>query len=95
MFKVAVIEDDIPTSQQLTAWIQGARPGIQVDNWFSRDDAEAAIARENYDVVVLDIELGRERNAGIAIINAINKRHARARRCWWCRPCQRPYTAAS
>jgi len=73
MFKVAVIEDDIPTSQQLTAWIQGARPGIQVDNWFTRDDAEAAIARETYDVVVLDIELGRERNAGIAIINAINK----------------------
>ena len=73
MFKVAVIEDDIPTSQQLTAWIQGARPGIQVDNWFTRDDAEAAIAREIYDVVVLDIELGRERNAGIAIINAINK----------------------
>ena len=73
MFKVAVIEDDIPTSQQLTAWIQGARTGIQVDNWFTRDDAEAAIARETYDVVVLDIELGRERNAGIAIINAINK----------------------
>lgn len=73
MFKVAVIEDDIPTSQQLTAWIQGARPGIQVDNWFTRDDAESAIARETYDVVVLDIELGRERNAGIAIINAINK----------------------
>ncbi|MES2947273.1 MAG: response regulator [Pseudomonadota bacterium] len=73
MFKVAVIEDDIPTSQQLTAWIQGARAGIQVDNWFTRDDAEAAIARETYDVVVLDIELGRERNAGIAIINAINK----------------------
>lgn len=73
MFKVAVIEDDTPTSQQLTAWIQGARPGIQVDNWFTRDDAEAAIARETYDVVVLDIELGRERNAGIAIINAINK----------------------
>ena len=72
MFKVAVIEDDIPTSQQLTTWIQGARPGIQVDNWFTRDDAESAIARETYDVVVLDIELGRERNAGIAIINAIN-----------------------
>ncbi len=73
MFKVAVIEDDIPTSQQLTAWIHSARAGIQVDNWLTRDDAEAAIARETYDVVVLDIELGRERNAGIAIINAINK----------------------
>ena len=29
--------------------------------------------REQYDVVVLDIELGRERHAGVALINAINK----------------------
>jgi DNA-binding response OmpR family regulator len=76
MAKVAVIEDDLPTSNQLRAWIESARPGIVVDQWFSRDDAEAAIARERYDLVVLDIELGRERHAGVAIINAINKRHA-------------------
>jgi DNA-binding response OmpR family regulator len=76
MAKVAVIEDDLPTSNQLRAWIESARPGIEVDQWFSRDDAEAAIARQRYDLVVLDIELGRERHAGVAIINAINKRHA-------------------
>ncbi|MYM32717.1 response regulator [Duganella sp. CY15W] len=75
MAKVAVIEDDLPTSNQLRTWIESARPGIVVDQWFSRDDAEAAIARERYDLVVLDIELGRERHAGVAIINAINKRH--------------------
>ena len=75
MAKVAVIEDDLPTSNQLRAWIESARPGVVVDQWFSRDDAEAAIARERYDLVVLDIELGRERHAGVAIINAINKRH--------------------
>ena len=47
-----------------------------VPGWRSahvRDDAEAAIAREAYDLVTLDIELGRERHAGVAIINAINK----------------------
>lgn len=76
MVKVAVIEDDQPTSQQLCGWIAAARPGIQVDTWFTRDEAEAALERERYDLVVLDIELGRERNAGVAIINAINKRHA-------------------
>ncbi|HMW54885.1 MAG TPA: response regulator [Accumulibacter sp.] len=73
MFKVAVIEDDLPTSNQLKEWILSARPGITVAQWFTRDDAEAAIAREPYDLVVLDIELGRERHAGVAIINAINK----------------------
>ena len=73
MNKVAVIEDDLPTSNQLVGWIQAARPGLQIDQWFTRDDAETALAREHYDVVVLDIELGRERHAGVALINAINK----------------------
>ncbi|MEP6773853.1 MAG: response regulator, partial [Polaromonas sp.] len=73
MTKIAVIEDDLPMSNQLKGWIESARPGIQVDQWFNRDDAEAAVAREEYDAVVLDIELGRERHAGVAIINAINK----------------------
>jgi DNA-binding response OmpR family regulator len=73
--KVAVIEDDIPTSNQLRGWIESAKPGIRVDQWHTRDDAEAALAREDYDLVVLDIELGRERHAGVAIINAINKSH--------------------
>jgi DNA-binding response OmpR family regulator len=72
--KVAVIEDDAPTSNQLKGWIEAARPGIRVDQWFNRDDAEAAIGREVYDLIVLDIELGRERHAGVAVINAINKR---------------------
>lgn len=76
MTKIAVIEDDLPMSNQLKGWIESARPGIQVDQWFNRDDAEAAVAREGYDAVVLDIELGRERHAGVAIINAINKQRA-------------------
>ncbi len=76
MTKIAVIEDDLPMSNQLKGWIESAKAGIQVDQWFNRDDAEAAIAREDYDAVVLDIELGRERHAGVAIINAINKQRA-------------------
>jgi DNA-binding response OmpR family regulator len=73
---VAVIEDDLPTSNQLAGWIRASRPGIDVHQWFGRDEAEAALAREHYDVVVLDIELGRERHAGVAVINAINKQRA-------------------
>jgi two-component system, OmpR family, response regulator ChvI len=71
--KIALIEDDQPTSAQLAAWIRTARPDIQIDAWFNRDDAEAALSRERYDVVLLDIELGHERNAGVALINTINK----------------------
>jgi DNA-binding response OmpR family regulator len=73
MATIALIEDDPPTSNQLRGWIEAARPGITVHQWFNRDDAEAALARERYDAVVLDIELGRERHAGVALINAINK----------------------
>jgi two-component system, OmpR family, response regulator ChvI len=71
--KIALIEDDQPTSAQLAAWIRTVRPDIQIDMWFNRDDAEAALQRERYDVVLLDIELGHERNAGVALINTINK----------------------
>ncbi len=70
---VAIVEDDVPTSNQLRQWMLAARPDTVVDQWFSRDEAEAAVASKPYDLVTLDIELGRERNAGVAIINAINK----------------------
>lgn len=75
MDKVAVIEDDRPTSNQLAGWIKAARPELQIDQWFDRDSAEAALARERYAMVVLDIELGHERHAGVAVINTINKLH--------------------
>lgn len=74
MVRVAVIEDDVPTSNQITGWLESARSGIQVDQWYTRDEATSAVDRETYDLVVLDIELGRERHAGVAVINAINQR---------------------
>jgi two-component system, OmpR family, response regulator ChvI len=73
MPRIAVIEDDPTTSAQLAGWIRAARPELTVDQWFDRDAAESALLRERYDLVVLDIELGRERNAGVALINEINK----------------------
>jgi DNA-binding response OmpR family regulator len=71
---VAVIEDDPPTSNQLRGWIEAARPGVRVEQWFNRDEAEAALGRRGTTtLVVLDIELGHERHAGVALINAINR----------------------
>ncbi|XHS78261.1 response regulator [Burkholderiaceae bacterium UC74_6] len=74
--RIAIIEDDRPTSDQLAGWIRAARPELVIDQWFDRDSAEAALAAQAYELVLLDIELGRERHAGVALINAINKRHA-------------------
>ena len=75
MVRVALIEDDVPTSNQMKGWLESARDDIRVDQYFSRDDAATAVHRERYDLVVLDIELGRERHAGVAIIHTINKQH--------------------
>lgn len=68
MVKIAVIEDDPLTSDQLCGWIRRAVPTARVDQWFSRDDAMTAVAREVYDLITLDIEMGAERNAGVRII---------------------------
>lgn len=72
--RIAVVEDDLPTSRQLAGWLRAARPDAQIDCFLSRDEAEAALASERYDLVTLDLELGRERHAGIALINLLNKR---------------------
>ena len=37
MTRVAVIEDDAPTSRQLAGWICAARPGIEVHQWYDRE----------------------------------------------------------
>ena len=59
MTRIAVIEDDLPTSNQLAGWIRSAKSGIVIDQWFTRDEAEAVLAREQYVTVVLDHVLGR------------------------------------
>lgn len=61
-----------PATNSLSGFSRPGR-GSGSSSGSPRDDAEAAIAREDYSLVVLDIELGRERHAGVAIINAINK----------------------
>lgn len=70
MLKVAVIEDDKPTSDQFRRWIEKVRPDARVFQWFTREDAERAVSDTRYDVIVLDIELGSERNAGVAVLHA-------------------------
>lgn len=72
--RIAVVEDDPPTRDQLVRWLRAAQPQAQIDTYADRDSAEAGLQRERYDLVTLDLELGRERHAGIALINGLNKR---------------------
>jgi two-component system, OmpR family, response regulator ChvI len=72
--RIAVVEDDPPTRDQLIGWLRAARPDAHIEAFGDRDRAEAALARERFDLVTLDLELGRERHAGIALINVLNKR---------------------
>lgn len=73
MPKIAIIEDDHPTSKQLLHWALKAVPEAQIDQWFTREDAEAAIKTTPYDLITLDIELGADRNAGVALIHEATK----------------------
>jgi DNA-binding response OmpR family regulator len=68
MPRIAIIEDDQPTSNQLSQWAAKAVPGAQIDQLFSRQEAEDAIRSTEYDLITLDVELGAERNAGVALI---------------------------
>lgn len=72
--RIAVVEDDPPTRAQLVGWLRSARPDAHIDTFGDRDAAEAALSTQRYDLVTLDLELGRERHAGIALINLLNKR---------------------
>jgi two-component system response regulator ChvI len=72
--RIAVVEDDPPTRDQLIGWLRAARPDAVVTALADRDTAEAVLSAERFDLVTLDLELGRERHAGIALINLLNKR---------------------
>lgn len=72
--RIAVVEDDAPTREQLIGWLRSARPDAEIHAFGDRDAAEAALSGSRFDLVTLDLELGRERHAGIALINLLNKR---------------------
>lgn len=73
MPRIAIIEDDRPTSNQLSQWAAKAVPGAQIDQLLTRQEAEAAIRTTTYDLITLDIELGADRNAGVSLIHEATK----------------------
>lgn len=73
MPRIAIIEDDRPTSNQLFQWATRAVPGAHIEQLFTRQEAEAAIKATSYDLITLDIELDADRNAGVSLIHEATK----------------------
>ena len=74
MFKVAIIEDEPPISDELKSWVLKAKPGTSIEQFYTRESAQEALRTHDYDLVVLDLQLGPEKNAGVAVITETIKR---------------------
>ncbi|TRZ66222.1 MAG: DNA-binding response regulator [Comamonadaceae bacterium] len=75
MKKIAIIEDDPVVNDMFCRWIQEAKPDFLIDQYVDRESAEAGLEKNDYALIVLDIELSPwDRNAGIGLINNINVR---------------------
>ncbi|WP_447747761.1 response regulator transcription factor [Pseudomonas nicosulfuronedens] len=68
MRNIAVIEDSQDVNLALTEFCKKLGNDIKVDRFFDRESAESAIKETNYSLIVLDIELPPEKNAGIGIV---------------------------
>jgi DNA-binding response OmpR family regulator len=74
MLKIAIIEDDRPTSNQIRQWVERATPDAHIDQWFTREEAEKAVSEVEYDLITLDVELGAQRNAGVSVIKEATRK---------------------
>lgn len=68
MKKIAVIEDSRDVNDALAAFCKMLGNDYEVEQFFDRESAEAAIKETNYSLIVLDIELPPEKNAGVGIV---------------------------
>lgn len=68
MKKIAVIEDNEDVNNALAKFCRELGAEYKVEQFFDRESAENAIKITNYSLIVLDIELPPEKNAGIGII---------------------------
>jgi two-component system, OmpR family, response regulator ChvI len=74
MIRIAIVEDDPPTSQMFATWLREYDDSFDIEQFGSRTLAEAAIAQRTFDLVVLDIRMGSDSNAGVGLIHELGKR---------------------
>jgi DNA-binding response OmpR family regulator len=76
MTRIAIIEDDPPTRQTFASWLMEYDDSFEIEQLGSRTAAEAAISQKHFDLVVLDIRLGSDSNAGVGLIHDLGKRQS-------------------
>jgi DNA-binding response OmpR family regulator len=74
MYKIAIIEDSEAVNNALASFCLKLNHRVEVNQFFDRTSAEEAIKENNYSLIVLDIELPPEKNAGIGLIS-VNSQH--------------------
>jgi len=75
MYKIAIVEDSEAVNNALAEFCRQLNHGVEVTQFFDRASAEVAIKQNNYSLIVLDIELPPEKNAGIGLISVNSQCH--------------------
>lgn len=74
MSRIAIIDDDEITNNQFRDWVRAYDPSVQIDQILKRKAANAAIESNHYDLILLDIELKPDVNAGIGLMKLIARK---------------------
>jgi DNA-binding response OmpR family regulator len=75
MYKIAIIEDSKAVNNALAEFCRQLDQSAEVDQFFDRASAETGIKQTDYSLIVVDIELPPEKNAGIGLINVNSQYH--------------------
>ncbi|KPL64793.1 MULTISPECIES: response regulator [Pseudomonas syringae group] len=75
MRKIAIIEDSRDTNNALAGFCKSIGKDIEVHQYFDRESAEKAIVEIVFSLIVLDVELPPEKNAGVGILRTNISNH--------------------
>lgn len=74
MTRIAIIEDEPIDSNNMKSLIEKSLDDVEVRQAFSKADAEALLNNEKFDVVIMDVELGKgakNRYAGLSLLSDV------------------------
>lgn len=77
MYRIAIVEDDMATSDMFSGYLENSWPDCLVDQFTNFESASDALARNDYDLVISDIDLGpgSDRFGGAKISKALHSKH--------------------